>query len=923
MKKGNASSLYKLLAKCSVVLSVLMLSSQVVTATDSSLPSSSSQTESSEALNQVTPISTVRTSPQGATYTISGKIISSINGWGGQGFYIQDQSEAGIYIYPKTKTSLGYQTGQTVQLTGKLSNYNGELQLVDITEHKAIDATIDTPIVETSIAALNTNQPSTLIKLNNVTVGDISSDSYSTSTFTVTDESGQSVDVRVDNRTGIRTPNLLTVIDKGDVINLTAILSTSNNQFQLKPFDLSQFEVVQKATTDTSNAKGLTIAEIQGASHTSPYANRAVNVKNVVVTSVTSNTNFYVQDQVSDNNPATSDAINVYIKQGANVKVGDVLTVTGTVEEYFGNGYAERKKTDLTITQIKATAVEKTGTATPPAPVVLGVDRTIPANIIDNDGMTVFDPEEDALDFWESLEGMVVAVDDAKILGPLKNKEIYVVPAANQTPLNNVGGISLRADGNNTQIIPLLLKSGKMTVKSGDYFTGRITGPVTYSYTNYKVYVDDSTLPTFHEGTTQPEQTTILPSEDKLTIASYNIENFSANTKSTSDAKVQRIAQSFVSDLHSPDIIGLIEVQDNNGATNDGTTDASQSAARLINAIKALGGPEYTYVDIAPDNNQDGGQEGGNIRVGFLYNSKRVSLSDKPKGTATQAVAWENGELNLSVGRIDPTNAEWAGVRKSLAAEFVFNGQKVVVLANHLNSKRGDNGLYGRVQPVAFQSEEKRHVLAQMIADFTQAGLTQNPDAKIVMLGDFNDYEFTKTIQIIETGGMANLVSRHDAADRFSYFYQGNNQSLDNMLVSQNLLNDYTFDMVHVNSAFMEEHGRASDHDPLLVQLNLEKQKDTTNPSQPKDNTDTSSSSQTSPTTDQSSNTKQSSSTQAGTADNGNNTNPSSGAAAGKATVKPKSALPATGQETSAILVAAGIVGLSFTIYLSKKRQEQ
>ncbi len=117
---------------------------------------------------------------------------------------------------------------------------------------------------------------------------------------------------------------------------------------------------------------------------------------------------------------------------------------------------------------------------------------------------------------------------------------------------------------------------------------------------------------------------------------------------------------------------------------------------------------------------------------------------------------------------------------KHLQPEFVFNGEKVVVLANHLNSKRGDNGLYGKIQPVSFKSEEKRHILAQTIADFTKAGLAQNPNANIVMLGDFNDYEFTKTIEILEAGGMANLVSRHDASDRFSYFYNGN-KSLDNI----------------------------------------------------------------------------------------------------------------------------------------------
>ncbi|MGC4388281.1 hypothetical protein ABXW34_20790, partial [Streptococcus suis] len=85
------------------------------------------------------------------------------------------------------------------------------------------------------------------------------------------------------------------------------------------------------------------------------------------------------------------------------------------VEVIQGRGYSERDKTDLTITQIRATEVTVDGTAPVPSPIVLGLDRTIPADIIDNDGLAQFDPEQDALDFWESVEGMVVAVDDAKI----------------------------------------------------------------------------------------------------------------------------------------------------------------------------------------------------------------------------------------------------------------------------------------------------------------------------------------------------------------------------------------------------------------------------------------------------------------------------------------------------------------------------
>ncbi|GAA0058204.1 hypothetical protein ScFU53_09880 [Streptococcus canis] len=768
------------------------------------------------------PISQVRTSPEGKPYTVTGKIISVVNGWGGNGFYIQDSNGTGLYIYPGK--DLGYASGDIIQLTGTLTNFKGELQLKSITAHKKLEGQLPTPVKETTIPELEKANPSTLVKLSNVTVGEIASDKYETSSFKVTDKDGQSVAVRLDNRTGIKTSDLAAKIGSGDVINLTAILSTVDGNLQLKPFTLDQFEVVKQAVRKedtTPVGKLVKIGDIQGTSHTSPLLKKAVTVEQVVVTYLDDSTHFYVQDLKGDGKVATSDGIRVFAKN-AKVQVGDVLTISGEVEEFFGRGYEERKQTDLTITQIVAKTVTKTGTAQVPAPLVLGKDRVAPANIIDNDGLHIFDPEEDAIDYWESMEGMLVAVDDAKILGPLKNKEIYVLPGSSTRHLNNSGGVLLPANSYNTDVIPVLFKKGKQTIKAGDSYKGRLAGPVSYSYGNYKVFVDDSkNMPDLMDGHLKPEKTNLQKDLSKLSIASYNIENFSANPSSTKDEKVKRIAESFIHDLNAPDIIGLIEVQDNNGPIDDGTTDATQSAQRLIDAIKKLGGPTYRYVDIAPENNVDGGQPGGNIRTGFLYQPDRVSLSDKPKGGAKDALSWVNGELNLSVGRIDPTNAAWKDVRKSLAAEFSFQGHKVIVVANHLNSKRGDNALYGRVQPVTFKSEQRRHVLANMLAQFAKEG--SKHQANIVMLGDFNDYEFTKTIQLIEEGGMANLVSRHDLADRYSYFYQGNNQTLDNMLVSRNLLGHYDFDMVHVNSPFMEAHGRASDHDPLLLQLSFKK----------------------------------------------------------------------------------------------------
>ncbi|WP_153046749.1 hypothetical protein, partial [Streptococcus suis] len=87
------------------------------------------------------------------------------------------------------------------------------------------------------------------------------------------------------------------------------------------------------------------------------------------------------QDVTPDGDVKTSDGINIFTdKLKTNVKVGDLVTIAGLVEEYLGKGYTERGETDLTITQIRATEVTVDGTAPVPSPIVLGLDRTIPAD---------------------------------------------------------------------------------------------------------------------------------------------------------------------------------------------------------------------------------------------------------------------------------------------------------------------------------------------------------------------------------------------------------------------------------------------------------------------------------------------------------------------------------------------------------------
>lgn len=577
------------------------------------------------------------------------------------------------------------------------------------------------------------------------------------------------------------------------------------------------------------------IGEVQGESHESPLAGKEVVINNVVVTK-TDKTGFYVQDKVSDNNPKTSDA--VYVASKDKVESGDLLKVQGTVKEGYMEEYSvkpgqtfKKPAGSLTVTQIINATITKLGKAD--LPKALNISEKMPKDIVDNTP-TKYNPEIEALDYWESLEGMRVEVTKPKVTGPQYKGDIYVLPGDYKgQKLNNIGGVNLRPGVQNTEVLPITV-GNKFVAKAKDYFNENITGVVTYKNKTYKI--DPSSVPAIQDGGLKREVSKIYPSEDKLTIASYNIENFSANNKGhdeTPEEKVDKIANSFIKEVHSPDIITLIEVQDNNGGVNDGTVDGVKSGEKLAQRIKSLGGPDYKYTEIAPVDGKDGGKPGANIRVAYLYNPKRVTLIGKEKGGSEEAARFVNGHLEKNPSRVDPTSVHFEKVRKSLAAEFDFKGERIVVIANHLKSKLGDDAIYGSNQPSVENTRPKRIEEAKILNAFIKEGLRQNPNLKFVLTGDFNDFEFSDSVRTIVGNELVNLMAEHEQGDRYSYFYRGSNQSLDNILISKNIKDKVVFSPVHINASFMEEHGRASDHDPVVVQIDFSKKEVSTTPTQP------------------------------------------------------------------------------------------
>lgn len=571
----------------------------------------------------------------------------------------------------------------------------------------------------------------------------------------------------------------------------------------------------------------LTIHHIQGASHVSPLMGRDVeNVQGVVTAKRSSG--FYMQDPNPDGDVATSDAVYVHTGSAPVVDAGDEVSVSGTVMEYRSSA------TDLSTTQIggSPTVVVQSGGNALMATVIGTGGRIPPQQVIDDDATGnvetggTFDPTTDGIDFYESLEAMLVQVNDAVAVGATsKYGEIAIVGdnGANAGLFTPRGGIVVRPNDFNPERIIIddaIVYSD--TVNVGASFTGPITGVLDYSFGNFK-FLNVEPLPSTSGGVIS--ETTTAPTINQLHVASFNVYNLDPGDGA---ARFTGLASQMVNNLQSPDLIGLQEIQDNTGPTDDGVVDATDTYTMLIAAIQAAGGPTYDFRDISPEDGQDGGEPGGNIRVGFLFRTDRgLTFADRPGGDATTAVTVTMGatgvELSCSPGRINPTNPAFDDSRKSLVGEFLWNGRKMFVVVNHLKSKYGDDPLFGRYQPPASYTEIKRDQQAQVVNDFVDSILALDPSANVIVLGDLNDFQFSTPLATLAGGVLTDLVNTLPVTEQYTYIYDGNSQVLDHILVSDNLSNNaiVEFDIVHTNAEFAHSAQRPSDHDPIVATFTL------------------------------------------------------------------------------------------------------
>ena len=583
----------------------------------------------------------------------------------------------------------------------------------------------------------------------------------------------------------------------------------------------------------------------------SPYAGQAVSGVPGIVTGVTTS-QFYLQAPDPVGGTPFKQAITVYTGRRPAVVAGDSVTVAGTVSEY----YPDQSDTPsaLPVAEIDDPVVTVVSAGHPlPAPVIIGSRGVLPPaqNIYtpfprrtstDVTTQDTFRPRLRALDFYQGLDSSLVEVQDAVAVGPENDGSFAVAPdngagAGLRTP---AGGLADFAPGVvNSRRLAVYPASGVTApaVNTGDHFSGPVQGIMSEYEGNPELELT-SPVTAVPGGLTPEVAPAARPGQ--LTVATYNLDNLSPQSGA---ARFARLGRQIAVNLGAPDILAVQEIQDNDGAADDGVVAADVTLGDLTAAVTAAGGPAYSRTEIDPVNDADGGAPGGNIRQVILYRTGTgLTFDPAPGGSATAADSVTGSgastALAQSPGRIDPSAAAWSGdetladpggsgrtmpgaqSRKPLAAQFTWQGRPIFVINNHLTAKLQDDADFGRYQPPVLFTEIQRTQQAQILHAFVQSIEHADARADVIVLGDMNDQGFSPAFATLEGGGaLTDPVSRLPLAQRYDYVFDGDSETLSGLLVSPALAAGVTFEnAIHINADFA---GQASDHDPLLADITV------------------------------------------------------------------------------------------------------
>lgn len=594
------------------------------------------------------------------------------------------------------------------------------------------------------------------------------------------------------------------------------------------------------------------IHDIQGNGATSPLVGQTVTFQGVV-TGRKSN-GFFVQssDAEADADPATSEGIYVFTSTAptAAASVGNRVRVSGTVVEYIPTADPGQ----LPLTEITFATYTQTGTDTLPVPVVL--PQVLPTS---------------PLDALERFESMRVSIPSFTVTAPTKgstnepnasgtsNGIFHGVIGSLPRPFREPGiqpGTAIPGGGTsppiprwdgNPELMTVdsdALGAPKLEVETGAVITG-MTGPLDYGFRRYTLLIDPGATVNVTPGPApRPAVATVDP--NAVSVAAYNLERFFDTnndpaigepilTAAAYELRKKKASLGIRDYLKAPDILGTVEVEN--------LTVLQDLAARVNADAVAAGQPNPNYVAYLMEGNDVGG-----IDVGYLIKTSPV-LPGKPRVevlSVTQVgkdTMWTEPAGGSSLLNDRPPLALDAIVHYADGRAFPLS--VVVVHQRSLNGAETDDASGERVRA-------KRQRQAEFLATYLNQRQTANPATRLVVLGDFNAFEFNDgyvdamnvvvgtpspdNATVVPGDGvdlvnpdLINLASITEPSERYSFVFDGHAQSLDHVLVNEEMVVSTSrivpaharinADYPEVNRNLADSPSRLSDHDPVVTYL--------------------------------------------------------------------------------------------------------
>jgi len=558
----------------------------------------------------------------------------------------------------------------------------------------------------------------------------------------------------------------------------------------------------------------LPIAEIHRSVEEGRTLGEAVTTQGIVT--LVHGDSFWIQT-ASSRVPEQREGIQVFTSNPATVGVGDQVRLRAYIDR-FRRPDRERDRVVTRLIQPSDLQILASDQALPPAIAIGAGGLRVPDSLRDDDPSIV--PTQSASDFWTWLTGMRVEISDHVVIGPTNRfGDTWVISPSDHPGLNEHSVLVARQDPDHLDRLqisahPMLRPDFPRPAHPGDRFR-RLEGVVHYAFGGFRILAGHALdlIPDDRPPNALAPRTTLKPGSDHLTVAAYNVENLDPVIErlrrvdgdddvddDIGSGRMAAVATHIAENLASPDIVALQEIQDNNGAELGPVVDADRTFAVLIESIADAGGPRYRFIDRPPARDSEGGQPGGNIRNGYLYNPSRVRL------------------IENSVERF--SHPAFAGSRAPLLAAFEFNGHRIDLVNNHFSSKGGSSPLFGEGERVVGRAEARQRQ-AQGVREALIAREAWAGDAHWIVLGDLNDHWFSEPLRLLKGVGenrLVNLIELRQPEERWTYIFRGNGQAIDHILTTPSLAERAEMEVVHVNARLADQ---AADHEPILARFIL------------------------------------------------------------------------------------------------------